>query len=386
MHLDPILPSLAATALLLVAVGAVLRRYRQPSVIGYLIVGLLVGPHGLGLVEDIDVLDRLGHIGILFLLFFVGMETPIPKLVASWRILILGTAFQIAASVGAVFAVGMPLGWSVPRVVLLGFVISLSSTAVVLAVLRGLKEQDSRIGQLAAGVVIVQDVAVIPMLLTLGMLGGRKTDLTELALQVFGAILLVGIAWWSLQRAPMRMPLARFITGDRELELYMAFVLCFVLALVSGALGLSTALGAFIAGIVVSAVDEREWISRRLELFEVLLVGAFFVAVGAQIDLAFVSKHLATVVLLVAVAIGINTVINAAIFRASGATWREAAYGGALLSQIGEFSLVLAAVGLQSGIIEEFSYQMTIAIISLSLVVTPLYVKLWRRAHGAVEA
>lgn len=199
---------------------------------------------------------------------------------------------------------------------------------------------------------------------------------------MIGAIGLIAIAWWSLRRGPRPLPLHRHIKGDRELELYAAFLLCFALALASGLLGLSAALGAFVAGGAVSALDDKHWIAERLGLFHVLLVGAFFMAVGAQIDLPFIANNLATVLTLVAGAIVTNTLINAVIFRIARAPWREALYGGAVLSQIGEFSLVLAAVGLASGIIETFAYQMTIAIISLSLAVTPIYVRIARALRG----
>jgi CPA2 family monovalent cation:H+ antiporter-2 len=132
MHLDPLIPSLVGTAFAVLLIGLLLRRLGQPQIIAYLAVGVAIGPHGLGLISDIHTVQRLGDAGVILLLFFVGMEISLPHLVANWRIPILGTSVQIAASVGAVIAVGAWLDWPISRSILLGFVTSLSSTAIVI--------------------------------------------------------------------------------------------------------------------------------------------------------------------------------------------------------------------------------------------------------------
>jgi CPA2 family monovalent cation:H+ antiporter-2 len=235
------------------------------------------------------------------------------------------------------------------------------------------------VGQLSTGLLLAQDVAVIPMLLVLNLVGGETPATGELVAQGVGVVLLGGIAVWSVGRRKGPLPLRRWVQGDRELELFAAFLVGLTLALVSGALGLSTVLGAFVAGVAMQAVDDRVWIAHRLEPFHDLLVGAFFLAVGAQIDLGFLWEHLSVVVGLVVGAVLLKTLINALIFGAAGLGWREAVVGGALMSPIGEFSLVLAGVGLQAGLIQTWGYQLTLAIISLSLIVAPVYGSVMRR-------
>ena len=147
MYADPILPRLVTSILMVLVVGLVLRRLRQPHVLAYLLAGMALGPYGLGIFTDSESISRLGDLGIILLLFFVGMEISLPRLAANWRIAAGGTLLQILLSVAAVWLIGLRLDWPLERVVLLGFVISLSSTGVALAMLKSWGHMDSQMGQ-----------------------------------------------------------------------------------------------------------------------------------------------------------------------------------------------------------------------------------------------
>ena len=142
---------------------------------------------------------------------------------------------------------------------------------------------------------------------------------------------------------------------------------------------LSTALGAFAAGIMVTAAKETQWVHHALEPFRVIFIALFFVSVGLLVDVTFVISHIIQVTLLVLIVLVSNTLLNGLILRVLGYHWRESFYAGAILAQIGEFSFVLAAVGLSSGIISDIAYQYTIAVIALSLLVSPFWIWLARR-------
>ena len=162
MHMDPLMPYLSGSILAIVALGFLIRRLRQPLVIAYLVAGVVLGPHGSGLIPAGAVLDRLGALGVLLLLFFVGMEISPAALLARWRVALIGTALQVAISVASVAAVGSFLGWEAPRIVLLGFVLSLSSTAVVLQLLRQRAGEDSEVAQDVTAILLAQDLAIVP--------------------------------------------------------------------------------------------------------------------------------------------------------------------------------------------------------------------------------
>ena len=147
MHLDPIMPYMVGAILAVLLLGLLLRAMRQPYVTGYLIAGILLGPHAFAFVEDEVLLSRLGAIGVTLLLFFIGMEVSPKKLMENWKVAIIGTFLQIVISVGCIWPLGVFLQWPVERIVLIGFVISLSSTAVVLKLLQDWQEIDTRVGQ-----------------------------------------------------------------------------------------------------------------------------------------------------------------------------------------------------------------------------------------------
>ncbi len=158
-------------------------------------------------------------------------------------------------------------------------------------------------------------------------------------------------------------------------------MICLGLAFVTGILGLSTALGAFVGGIVVGMARETEWVHRSLEPFRVVFVALFFVSVGMLVDLDFLAANWRQVVLLVAAVFFTNTLINAGILRVFGSGWGDGLYGGALLSQIGEFSFVLAAVGFQTQTVSEFAYKATVLVIALSLLLSPAWIGFVRRVQ-----
>ena len=391
MTLDPILPVFVAVILFLVAVGLIAHLIRQPPVIGFLLAGILIGPQGLGVVTDGDFMSRLGNIGVVLLLFFVGMEVSPQRLARNWKLSLIGTGLQVGLSVAVAFALGAAFGWSTGRSLLIGFVISMSSTAVILKLLRDWGELDSAIGQDILGITLVQDLAAIPMLIAIGTLAGSGPDSGQVLLQVLGALGLLALAVAAVAFAPFRIPFSRFWKGDHEMQVLVALAVCFGLSLISGLLQLSTALGAFVAGLVLHATEDTDWVERSLQGFRAVFMAAFFLSVGMLLDFSHLAQNWLLVLLLVGAVLIINTVINTLVLRAFGRKWGDSFYGGAVLAQIGEFSFVLAAVGLQVAMITDAGYQITISIITLSLMVSPLWISLMkilvrRRAKPRPEA
>lgn len=380
MHLDPIMPTLVGAILAVLALGLLLRFVRQPYVTGYLIAGMALGPHGVALIEDQVLLGRLGAIGVVLLLFFVGMEVSPKKLVGHWKVAIAGTSLQIAISVGCVWPLGLYLEWPVERIVLIGFVISLSSTAVVLKLLQDWKEFDSNVGQNVLVILLAQDLAVIPMLIALSMMGAGHNDTGNIWLQLFSAGVLAVIVGYIAAKGSIRLPFGKLLRNeDHEIQIFAALSICLGLSLLTGLSGLSTALGAFVAGMIIGAANETRWVHHSLESFRVIFVALFFASIGMLVNLEFVAEHWMQIGALVVLVIFTNTFINGTILKALGESWRDSFYAGSMLSQIGEFSFVLAAVGIQAHIISDYGYQLTLAVISITLLITPPWVMLSKR-------
>jgi CPA2 family monovalent cation:H+ antiporter-2 len=369
------LPTMVGVMLAVLAMGAFSRAMQQPYVVAYLVTGIALGPHGFSLVNDTVLVERLGELGVVLLLFFIGMEVHPEKLKRMWKVAFFGTGAQILISVGMVWGLGFILDWTLERIFLVGFVVSLSSTAVVLKTLEENGELNSRTGQDVLGILLMEDLAVIPMLIILGSLGGKALTQETIALQVVGAILMLSLVVWMILKKSLHLPFSQRIRTDHELQVFAALALCFGFAGLSALFGLSTALGAFIAGMLVATAKETQWIHHHLEPFRVVFLALFFVSVGMLVDLDFVFTHWWKLLMLVAVILIVKTLLNGAVLRWLGYSWRDGLYGGALLAQIGEFSFVLAAVGSQINLISEFGYQLAIAVIALSLLVAPIWIR-----------
>jgi CPA2 family monovalent cation:H+ antiporter-2 len=190
---------------------------------------------------------------------------------------------------------------------------------------------------------------------------------------------MLGMVVWMTVRKVVHLPFSTKIKTDHELQVFAALALCFGFAGLSALFGLSTALGAFLAGMLVATAKETQWVHHHLEPFRVVFLALFFVSVGMLVNLKFVLAHWWKLGLLVLMILLVKTIMNGVVLRWLGYSWREGLYGGALLAQIGEFSFVLAAVGTQAGLISDFGHQMAIAIIALSLLVAPLWIRLAQR-------
>ncbi len=378
-NLDPSLLIFVIICFSALAVAIVLRFFRMPSVISYIVAGMIIGPYGFDLIKDQDMITTLGNFGVVLLLFFVGMEVSIKDMISRWKVSVLGTVMQIFISVAIVFLLGRWLGWPIGRIVLLGFVISLSSTAVVIKILESKKEIQSRMGQDVLGILIVQDIAIIPMIVILGLLGGNGIDYKEISLQVIGGILAIASMIWVLRKKNVRLPFGSKFKDDPELQVLAAFILCFGIALLSGFFHLSAALGAFMAGVFLAHAKETEWVHKSLSSFKVIFLALFFISIGMLINIEFFFSNIWLILIVLFLIFLTNTLINVFIFRWHGRSWCESFYGGSLLSQVGEFSFILAAIGVQAGLILDFPYQITISVIALSLIVSPMWIGIFSR-------
>lgn len=371
---DPLIILISSLAVLLLALSFALKRIHQPYIVGYILAGAIIGQQGFGLITDIDVVKHLGEIGIILLLFFIGMEISLPKLVRQWKIAIVGTFLQIAFSVLLMFGVGWFFGWGINRVIILGFIISLSSSAVVIKLLEERKLLDSEMGQDVLSILLMQDIVIVPLLIICSFLGGSEIDVWGIILMLIGGTCLLAMLIYIYIKQTIRFPLSDYIKQDHELQVFVAIACCFGGALFASAFGISPALGAFVGGMVIHAAQSSGWIHQTLHSFRVLFVALFFISIGLQIDFSFIYAQLIPIITALVAVYVTNHLINALLLRAFNESWQEAFLGGALLAQIGELSFLLASAGKLFGIIEDFSYQFTISLISLTLIASPFWI------------
>lgn len=360
--------------MLVVAMGFVLKRFRQPYLIGYIIIGVCLGKHGFNIFETAEQIQFMGEIGIILLFFFIGMEISLPAFVKQWRVAILGTMMQLIASVLVMWTIGYYANWSLARSVVLGFVIALSSSAVVIKLLEDKNLLETKVGKDVLSILLTQDIAIAPILIFTSLLGGSSQSTTQMMLQIVGGIVIISIFLFLYKKESIEFSWLESLEEDHEMQVFMAIVFCAAGALLMGILGLSPALGAFVGGIVVHAAKETDWIHDNLHPFRIIFVAVFFISVGAQIDLTFLRDNIQIIFTLMLIVFVLNQAVNSVVLRVFGSEWREALIGGALLAQIGEMSFLVCFTAYSTKIISEFGYNVGICLISLTLLFSPIWI------------
>lgn len=371
---EPILFVIFVIALTILIIGLLLKIFKQPHVVTYILAGIILGPSFIGLISDQTLLQSIGSIGIVLLMFFVGMEISIPKLVSNWKIVIIGPILQVIIASISMIVFGKFLGWELSKSILMAFVITISSTAVIVKILKSWEELHTKIGQDVLGILIVQDLMVVPMILVLDISGNNNVDILRTIERLIFGIIVITLLIYLIKKHKLTIPFHEKIKEDSELRFFLALIICFGFAILTSYLGLSSALGAFIAGLLMSEEAQNYSMKKNLKPFYFFFMAIFFMSIGMMLDMEFLKENYKVIMALVIIVFALSTIMNMLILKVLGSTWRESLYGGALLSQLGEFGFVLAAVGLASGIITDEGYALIIALISLTLILSPFWI------------
>jgi CPA2 family monovalent cation:H+ antiporter-2 len=369
-----LLPDLTLLFALAVVAAMVCQWLKLPMPIGLLLVGALAGPSALGLVQDTHSIEVLSEIGVVLLLFVIGLEFSLGDLVALRRPFLLGGSLQFLGTAGLVAVGTTLLGASPAQGVFLGFVVALSSTAIVLRLLQERAELDAPHGRTILAILIFQDIAVVPVMLTAPLLAGNGGGL---GLPVVGSLVLrvVAMAVFAYTAWRWLVPfLLERITRTRNPEAFLlgVVVLCIGIALLTQAMGLSLALGAFLAGLIVSESRYSHQAVAVMLPFRDVFMSLFFVSIGMLLNFRFVVEN---PLLLLALTLGvlfIKPVLGAVSALVVGLPLRSSVLCGMALGQVGEFSLVAAKVGVGAGLLGQDVFQIVLNLAVLSMLLTPI--------------
>lgn len=382
-HLRDVVIFLAAVAVF----TPIFHRLKVSPVLAFLISGVVIGPHGLGLIGDIEGAARLGEFGVVFLLFVIGLELSFDRLYVL-RVWAFGLgAAQVIVTGAALGGIAYGLLGDSRLAMVVGLTLALSSTAVVLRLLSDRHEMSTGFGRASLAVLLFQDLAVVPLLVLIPLLGNGNESIATpvgLALVKAAAALVVIVL---IGRFLFR-PLLRVVAGTRLKEAFAAITLLAVLgtAWATELAGLSLALGAFLAGVVIAETEYRHQIEADIQPVHGLLLGLFFMSVGMTLDVPFALRHLGTVLGLTAALMLVKLVIAAGLGRAFGQTGREAIRTGFMLSQAGEFGFILLALAaIHAGLPEDVA-QLLKVVVALTMAATPLMAILGQRAARLVES
>ena len=347
-------------------------RLRLPALPGFIVAGILLGPNALGLVSDPKDVEGLAEVGVILLLFTIGIEFSLSRLREMRRLVLAGGLAQMAFTVFATLAVGLAFlgGWRVA--LFLGFLIALSSTAIVLKVLSDMGEIDAPHGRLATGVLIFQDLCVVPIMLVLPFLAGNAKGGVVGLMLALGKAALVVVGVIIAARTIVPRILSEILkTRSRELFLIAVILIGTLTALGTSAAGASLALGAFLAGLIISESDYGHQALAELMPFRDIFISLFFVAVGMLVQLDTLRNHWGVTLIAVAVIMGGKTLSAAVGPALLGYSGRVALLAGVAVSQIGEFSFVLAKDGREAGLLPDLLYQQFLGIAVITMLVTP---------------
>jgi monovalent cation:H+ antiporter-2, CPA2 family len=388
-HAPPFLVQIVAVVFASAVIAYVCSRLRILPIVGFLIAGVIIGPNALGLVKDAALIDSLAEIGIVLLLFTLGIEFSLDRVWRIKRTIFVGGGLQLGLTIVAAAALMAFFGIDWRTGLYTGALVGLSSTAIVLRVLGDRNEVTSPKGQLSLGILIFQDLAIVALVLLLPLVAGEGGSPAAMVRSLAIAAAIIALIVFGARRV-MPLVLERVArTCSAEIFLLTIIAICLGTAWLTSLAGVSLSLGAFLAGLVVSESRFSHQVFAEILPLQILFSAVFFVSVGLLLDLSFVARHPAMILAAVAVVVIVKSLVTLLASRLLGYGW---AIGGAtalLLAQIGEFSFVLEragrAAGLHPGGVAETGNQTFIATAVLLMAGTPLLARAGRKLESLHE-
>ncbi|HTL95321.1 MAG TPA: cation:proton antiporter [Gemmatimonadaceae bacterium] len=380
-----LLPDLLVLFALSVAAALAFHRLRLPPIVGFLVTGVISGPYGFGLIRNIADVESLAEIGVVLLLFTVGLEFSLQHLARLRRFLFIGGALQVGVTIGVTAALARLLAVAWPVAIFLGMLVALSSTAITLRLYAERGELDTPFGKAALGILIFQDLCVVPMMLLTPALAGGGRNPASLVRTLLEAALFIAA---TVVAARLVVPrILRLVAATRRREVFLLTIVLFCLgtAWASASVGLSLALGAFIAGIVIADSEySQQALSDIVPLREVFN-SLFFISIGMLFDIRTVGRSPLLILCAIATVIIVKVVVTGGASLALGQSLRPALATGLGLAQIGEFSFVLSAAGMTAGLLDERLDQLFLAVAVGTMALTPALIDIAPRAGAWLE-
>jgi monovalent cation:H+ antiporter-2, CPA2 family len=358
-------------------VNLIFTRIKVPTVVGYLLTGIIAGPHMLSLAGDRHIIEILAEIGVVLLLFTIGMEFSLQHLLKIRRIVFLGGFVQVSVTAGIFFLVSSVYRLEWQSAIFIGFLVALSSSALVMKLLQERSEITSNYGRTVLGILIFQDLLLVPLLLFTNLLADTSVDVSrEIVILTIKVVLIIGLVYtgnkWVLPRLLHLVARAK----NQELFLMSIILICFGIALLTSKLGMSLAFGAFLAGLMISDSEYSHNVFGNFLPIKDIFASFFFVSIGMLLDLSFISDNGILVLVTVLLVIVLKMLIAGGTGFILGHTLQGTILIGLSLSQVGEFSFILAKMGFNYGILPDFYYQLFLAVAVITIAATPFLIKI----------
>jgi CPA2 family monovalent cation:H+ antiporter-2 len=354
------------------AVILLLYKLKIPSLIGFITAGIIIGPHGVGLIKDIHFIRILAEIGVILLLFTIGIEFSMTRLFRIKKAVLGGGGAQVILTIGISAALTYMAIGNINKSLFFGFLYALSSTAIVLKLLTERGEVDSPHGHTMVGILIFQDLCIVPLMLLIPALSGEGVGLIDIGARMGKAAAIIVLVLLSSRWVVPALLHQVVRTRSRELFLTTIILLCLGIALLTSRFGLSLALGAFLAGLIISESEYAHQAISDILPFKDSFMGLFFVSIGMLMDTGFVLENGIMIAGVVALILVLKIFTGTVSSLMIGNALRPSIYTGLGLAQIGEFSFVLAVAGEASGLISEEFYQIFLSSSVVTMIMAPL--------------
>lgn len=360
-----------------IAVVFIFNKLKLPSIVGFLLTGMIIGPYGLKLISSTEQVSLIAEIGVILILFSVGIEFSISKLFAIKRNVFFGGGLQVGLTIVLAILLTNFFKLNTNQGIFIGFLISLSSTALVMKYISNRLGTDSPHGRLSLSIAIFQDLVILPMFLILPLLSGESISFTnEISYLLLKVIAIVIFLFISIKYIMPNLIFQVAKTRIKELFILVILAVCVITVWISSLFGISLALGGFLAGLIISETEYSEEALSNIEPFKEVFASFFFVSVGMLLNLNFLVDNFVIVILATILLISIKCIsgfIPAYILTKS---LRVSLITSLTLAQIGEFAFVLAITGLSYGLLDEFTNQLFLATTVLSITFNPLILEI----------
>lgn len=362
--------------ILLVSIPIILlfNKLRLPSITGFLIAGMIIGPFGLQLITEIDEINVMAEVGVILILFTIGLEVSLKELAKTKKLILIGGGLQVIITIVITSSILNALGLPISQSIFFGMLFSLSSTAIVLKLLSDRKELETPQGKISLAILIFQDLAIVPMFLMIDLLGNPdKIELLSVAIKLGTALLIIFVLIFLTKYLSPKVLYFLARSGLREIFTIGIILILLGTAYLTHSFGLSFALGAFIAGLILSESDYTPQIFSDIIPFRDAFNSIFFVSIGLLLDISYVLNNALEVISLAAGIVAIKFILIFILVLFLKYPMRIAVLAGFALAQIGEFSFILAQEGMKFNLVGEYG-NLLLASIIITMVATPFLI------------
>ena len=358
-----------------IAVLLICHKLSVPSIVGFLLTGLIAGPHGLGLIQVDREVEILAEIGVILLLFAIGIEFSLKNLLRIKQSVLIGGSLQVGLTLLAAFALARYFGQATNESLFIGCLAAVSSTAIVMKLLQERDETRTPHGGTALAILIFQDIAIVPMMLITPILAGEASDMSSalILLLAKGAVMIAVVFVGAKYIVPLVLSQA-LQTRSREVFLLSVLAICLAVVWLTSRFGVSLALGAFLAGLIVSESESSHDALGHISPFRDVFTSFFFVSVGMLLDFHVLFQEPLLIAGLTIGALVAKSIIAGGVTSMLGYPLRTAILTGLTLSQVGEFAFILAKAGVEHGLLSEVNYKLFLAVSVLTMAVTPFII------------